>query len=162
MLLLAVGAAAFIYLQRQQAASRVRATALAPEETILFVHLPDVRQTAIRWPRTALAQIGKEPEIQAFLERPRAKLSWLSAIESRIEQITQAAPREAYLAVTSLEGESPRFVAGFSFSGGRAAVDELLAEPRAALRRAWPAGKADIVSYAGGDIDGHREGANHC
>lgn len=159
-LLLAVGAAAFIHLQRQQAASRIRATALAPADTLLFVHLPDVRQTAIRWPRTALAQIGKEPEIQAFLERPRAKLPWFSDLEGGIEKLAQIAPREAYIAVTSLDGQIPRFVAGFSFSGSRAALDELLKEPRASLRRAWPAGKADIVLYAGAEIETYTDKDN--
>lgn len=159
-LLLVAGAAAFVFLQRQQSASRVRAIALAPQDTLVFVHLPDLRQSAIRWPRTALAQIGKEPEMQTFLERPRAKLPWLSDLDARLEQIMRAAPREAYLAVTSLEGQTPRFVGGFSFTGDRAAVNELLAEGRAALRREWPAGKADIVSYGGTEIETYSDKGN--
>lgn len=159
-LLLAAASAAFIVLQRKQATSRIRATALAPADTLLLVHLPDVRQSAIRWPRTSLAQIVREPEMQSFLEKPRAKLSWLSEMEARFEQIAHVAPGEAYLAVTSIEGESPRFVGGFSFSGSRTAVEELLAEPRAALRRAWPAGKADIVSYAGAEIETYTDKEN--
>ncbi len=159
-LLLVLGAAAFVFLQRQQNNSRVRAVALAPEDTLVFVHLPDIRQTAIRWPRTALAQIGKEPEVQAFLERPRAKLSWLSDVEAHTEQVMRVAPREAYIAVTSLEGQAPRFVGGFSFTGDRTALNELLSEPREALRREWPAGKADIVTHAGTEIETYSDSTN--
>jgi hypothetical protein len=152
--LLVLGTAAFVFFQKRQAESRVRATALAPAETILFVHLPDIRQSAIRWPKTSLAQIGNEPEVQAFMERPKEKLGWLSEMTARIDQISQASPREAFLAVTSLDDKSvPTFVGGFSFSGNRAAVEDMLDDTRATVRNNWPAGKADIISYAGAEIE---------
>lgn len=146
-------AGAFFVLQHRQAASRVRAVTLAPGGTLLFVHLPDLRRTGERWPHTSLNQLLREPEVEAFLEKPKSKLPWMAESHIRMEQFAQALPREAFVAVTSFSGSQPTFVAGLCFDGNRTAIEELLADARQNLRKARPAGKADIVSYAGAEIE---------
>ena len=46
------------------------AAELVPAETVAFACITDLPRTASRWPKTTLAKIGAEPEVQAFLERP--------------------------------------------------------------------------------------------
>ena len=70
--LVAIAAVAFMYFNKA-AVHHVQATDLAPAETIFFAHFPDLRRTAERWPKTALAQIGAEPEVQAFLAKPQGQ-----------------------------------------------------------------------------------------
>ena len=68
-MLLALGAAAFFFLKmRRYLPERSRAAELAPAETILLVQLPNLRQTALRIPKTDLYQIWREPEVQAFMK----------------------------------------------------------------------------------------------
>lgn len=146
-------AGAFFYLQQRQAANRVRGVTLAPPETLFFVHLPDLSRTAERWPRTSLNQLLREPEVQEFLAKPKEKLPWMAEGQVRLEQLTQAVPREAFVAVTSMQGNTPVFVAGLCFDGNRTALQEMLTDAKAAVRNARPAGKADIVVYAGTEIE---------
>jgi hypothetical protein len=151
LVLVAVAAAAYVF-WKKGLTHHTRATELAPVETIFFAQLPDLRRTAARWPQTGLAQIGQEPEVQAFLARPRAQPEW-KQVEEKLAQLAQIEPGEAFVAVTSIDGAEPRFLAGLSFSGRKAAVEALLAEPRANLKRAWPAGKSDVTMQGKTEIE---------
>jgi len=157
--LVAAVAAAF-FLLKQRHARRVQAAQLVPRDTLFFAELPDCPRTAQRWQQTALFQLWQEPEVQAFLEKPRAKLPMFSDWQSRLDGFSRIQPRQAFIAVTSLEGDSPRWIAGFSFAGSRGDVDKLLADPRAQLRKAWPAGKADIVTYGTSEIQTYTDKEN--
>ena len=46
-----------------------QAAALAPQDTVVFVNIPNIPRTGFRWIGTALAQIAADPELQAFLEQ---------------------------------------------------------------------------------------------
>ena len=143
--LVAIAAVAFVFLKKA-VVHHVHATELAPAETIFFAPFPDLRRTAERWPKTALAQIGAEPEVQgAPWRNRRPSAPEMKLWEQKIAQLEQVAPGEAFIAVTSIEGNQPRFIAGLSFGGRKADVDALLAEPRAEMKQNWPSGKADIT-----------------
>lgn len=131
---------------------------LLPAGSLAYLEAPDLTRTFDRWSHTALHALWQEPEVQSFLQRPREKLAEAQALDARLARIAKAQPRSGFLAVTSLEGNTPRVVAGFSFTGGRSAAEELLAEPRAQLRQALPAGKADLVPYGKGEIQTYTEG----
>jgi hypothetical protein len=73
--------------------------------------------------------------------------------DEKIAQLERVAPGEAFIAVTSIEGNQPRFLAGFSFAGRKAEVEALLAEPREELKRNWPAGKSDVTVQGKTAID---------
>ena len=144
--------AAFVFLKKATI-HRSRAAELVPAETIFFAHFPDLRRTAQRWPQTAMAQIWAEPEVQAFLEKPRAKAPEMKLWREKLEQIDRVALGEAFFAVTSIDGPQPRMIAGFSFSGRKADVAALLVEPHNALKTEWPAGKSDLATYAGAEVE---------
>jgi len=141
--LLALATVAFVVFKKTVGA-HVPAAMLVPGETLLFVDLPNLPRTALRWPKTGLAQILAEPEVQGFLEKARAKDGPAKQMEEKLGQVLRVAPREAFVAVTSIEGTSPKWIAGFAFLGRKKDAEALLAEPRAGWKAAWPAGKSDI------------------
>lgn len=152
LLLVCVGLAAFfIKIRPEKQVSR--ATELLPADTLLLAHLPDCQRTVRRWDLTALSQIWREPEMVSFMEKPRAKmaanLQWLG----QVEKYQQIQPKEAFVAVTSVDGPTPKIVAGISFSGSRARFDALLKESLGALKSAHPAGKSDLITYGGAEIE---------
>jgi hypothetical protein len=85
--------------------------------------------------------------------RPRGAAPQMKLWEEKLEQIARIEPGEAFVAITSIEGTQPRFLAGFSFSGRKADVEAMLTEPRAELKRAWPAGKSDIAMQGRTEIE---------
>jgi hypothetical protein len=144
LVLLALGAAAFFFIKlRPFLPERSRAAELAPAETIVFVQLPNARQAALHFLQTDLYQIWREPDVQAFLTKPRLKAPWMREWEQRLDAAVLAAPGEAFVAVTSLDG--PKFVAGFAFAGSRRSAETLAEDlrtkfaPKAvlALRSNW-------------------------
>lgn len=152
-LVLAVAtSAAFVFLKKATVHSS-RCVELVPGNTLFFAHVSDYQRSLKRWPQTALAQIWAEPEMQAFLAKPREKAPGFNAWEQRWDQIKQIVPGEAFLAVTSIDGPQPKVIAGFSFSGKKADVAALLAQPHDELKKAWPAGKSDLSNYHGSDIE---------
>ena len=84
----------------------------------------------------------------------RSSVPAIKVWEERLAQFARLDPGEAFLAVTSIEGTMPRFVAGFSFSGRQDAVEALLAEPRAELKSTAPAGRSDVTMHGGTAIVG--------
>jgi len=151
-ILVAAISVAFVFLKKAST-HRSRAADLVPAETIFFANFPDLHRTAARWPQTALALIWAEPEMQKFLEKPRSKAPGMKIWQKKLDQIVQVAPGEAFFAVTSIDGPQPKMIAGFSFSGRKADVAALLAEPHNALKAAWPAGKSDLATYGGTEIE---------
>ncbi len=150
-MLVAIAVAGTFFYFKKAASFHTPAVQLAPAETILFVHFPDLKRTAERWPKTGLAQIGAEPEMQAFLAKPLANAPQMKLWEGKLSQIAAVEPGEAFLAVTSIDGSLPHFIAGVSFAGRKAAAEALLSEPRAEMKRTWPAGKSDVT------MQGHTE-----
>ena len=148
----AIAAVAFIYFQKA-VIHHVSATELVPADAVFFAHLPNLRRTAERWPKTALAQIGEEPEVKAFLAKPRANAPQMKLWDEKVAQLYRVAPGEAFIAVTSIEGNQPRYLAGFSYAGRKAEVETLLAEPREELKRNWPTGKSDVTLQGKTEID---------
>ena len=150
--LAAVAAGAFVFLKRSEP-HRSRAAELAPAETIFFAQLPDLSRSVKRFERTSLHALWLEPEVQAFLEQPLRTMPMLVQMGEKREQLLRIAPREVFVAMTSLDGTTPKFVAGMAFSGSRTEVEKLMAEPRARLKKTWPAGKADLVNYGASEIE---------
>ena len=150
--LAAIAAVAFLYLNKRTV-HHVHATELAPADTIFFAQLQDLKRTGERWPKTALAQIGAEPEVKAFLAKPKANAPQMKLWDQKIAQLEHVEPGEAFIAVTSIEGNAPRFIGGFSFSGRKADVDAFLAEGRNQLKQNWPTGKSDITMQGKTEIE---------
>ncbi len=144
-LALAAVLCAGLFFLRREAPYRVRAAEIAPPEALLFAHLPDIPRTVRRWPETALARIWMEPDVQAFVAQPLEKMPKLRWVREHAARLRRIAPREAFVAVVALEGATPKYVAGLNFAGSKSEVAALVAEPWAASRKAWPAGKSELL-----------------
>ncbi len=133
-MLLALGVAVFFFLKmRRYLPERARGAELAPAETVLFVQFPNLRQTALRFPRTDLYQIWREPDVQAFMEKPRSKAPWMIEWGKRLEEMARVAPGEAFLAFTATDGPRPSFVGGFSYAGRQHQAEALATHLREQL-----------------------------
>jgi len=150
--LVAAATGAFV-IYKKTLGAHVPAALLVPGETLLFVDLPNVPRTALRWPKTGVAQILAEPEMQKFLEKSRAQDGLLKTLDEKLAQLIRLAPREAFVAVTSIEGPTPKWVAGVAFFGRKKQAEALLAEPRAAFKASWPAGKSDLATHGTTEVE---------
>lgn len=151
LVLIALAVGAFVFFQPERP-HRPRAAELVPPETLLFVHLIDVRRSIARWPLTGLAQVWAEPEMQAFLELPWRKMPLMLQANATLARLERVGPREGFAALTALDGVVPKFVAGFAFSGSSGAAIELMAEPRAAWKNAWPGGRGGRLNFGGCEV----------
>jgi len=61
---------------------------------VIFLHLPDLQRSELRWPQTGLAKIGAEPEVQAFLAKPRSKVPDMKAADDTLAKLGRAQPAE--------------------------------------------------------------------
>ena len=71
LLLLIVAIGAFLWWQNQKSVS---SSQIAPADCLVYLELPNLIQTAERWPDTALSQILAEPSVQRFLRQPVSKI----------------------------------------------------------------------------------------
>jgi len=71
LLLLIVAIGVFLWRQSQNSIS---SSQIAPADCLVYIELPNLIQTAKRWPETALCQILAEPSVQGFLRKPVSKI----------------------------------------------------------------------------------------
>ncbi len=157
--LLASAAAAFFLHQRKAAGPSIHPADLLPSDCIAFAEIPDVPHSGERFQQTAIYQLWQEPQMQAFLEKPKAKVPWLADFQSHLDLLQKLKPQHAFAGFTDMT-PGYYFIAGFSFAGSRADVEKALAEPRAQLRKAWPTGKADVEVYGDNEIQVYTEKEN--
>jgi hypothetical protein len=110
-----------------------QAAALAPEDTVFFVNIPNVPQTGFRWISTALAQIAAEPEMRAFLELPLKNLKESPSSGEVGSLLSALKPGNIFLAAMPTEDQSVKALLGFQFWGGRKDFDNAIARLRKEL-----------------------------
>jgi hypothetical protein len=146
--LMAVAVAAWVlWSKRGPALHGLDPAALVPASTVALLEMPDPQASGERWKLTALGRIGAEPEMQAFLERPRSQLQLPGQLSGALPKIWALKPRGLFAAILSVEGTRPRWLAGFEFKGSKADIDAAVSEARAAVVQRRPAGRADIVRH---------------
>ena len=151
-ILTAVAVAAF-YLLNRPAAHDSAAAELVPGETVAFIQIPDLRRSAERWKKTSLYALTQEPEMQSFLERPREKLPLFQHLQTFGVHAERINPREGFLAVTSMEGQVPAMIAGFSFRGSKKDAETFVTTWRADFRKTRPTGRTELTTYGAHEIE---------
>ena len=152
-----------VYSVFRQKAFQIHAPALVGEETLIFIHCPDIHQSRARWKATALHQIAHDPDVLAFLQKPKTQLSLITGgtasgsassgnVRSYLRDFNLADPREAFFALNSIS-KTPTFVAGALFMGDKAKVESELAEIQKELQKAWPEAKKSLVQHSGVNIE---------
>jgi len=144
---------AWLLWNRPGRSSGLDPAAILPASTVALLELPDPEASGRRWESTALARIGAEPEMKAFLERPLSQLEMPGQLSGALPKIWKLKPRKLFAAVLSVEGTQPRWLAGFEFSGTKADIDSAVGDARAAVIQRRPAGKADLVRHGSATIE---------
>ena len=110
-----------------------QAAALAPEDTVVFVNIPNIPRTGFRWIGTALAQIAADPEMQAFLELPLKNLKESPTTGEASGVLVGLKPGNIFLAATHPDGQGAQGLLGFQFWGNRKDYDNAVARLRKEL-----------------------------
>lgn len=152
-LLLLGGAVFFVCHQRPASLGGGMADTLAPGDTVALLDLTDVPRTRARWKETALFKIAHEPEVQAFLEKPKTKIPRSPEVREKWERARKIEPKEVFVAFTSITDKVPKFVAGFDYKGKREDAEALLADVKTKAKSAFPSAKWDIVKYGSSEIE---------
>lgn len=130
-----------------------KAASLVPGDTLVFAQFSDFERSRARWRETALYKIAHEPEVMAFLEKPESKVPQNGEVENEIGEAKKIGAKEAFIAVTSLDGNAPKVVAGFDYRGSRQDAEALATEVKTQLKSQYPAGKSDLVKYGLEEIE---------
>jgi hypothetical protein len=132
----AVIAAGIVYgLRYATRTTPIEATALLPRSTILLVHLPSFSRTRDDWHSSDLYQLYREPAVQDFLGKPLSRLPKRDVSSQIFREIEQLDLKDAFVAVTSIENNNPRFAAGFRFRGSQSDSEKIVGRWRAELVR---------------------------
>lgn len=127
-----VGAAAVIYgLRHSVQTAPTAVTSLLPRGTVVLVHVPNFNRTRDDWHSSDLYQLYREPAVQDFLGKPLSQMPKQGAATQVINEIEQLDPKDAFIAVTSIENNNPRFAAGFHFRGSQANAEKIVGRWRA-------------------------------
>jgi hypothetical protein len=132
------------------------AAELAPAETILFLEIPDPARTRERWKDTNLYKLSQEPEWKEFAgnwENFVAEDAVFKNVSAVFGDLQKADPAGAYLALTSLEGSTPKIVGGFPYRGKKSDVEATVRKLKEKLLEMWPAAKSELTTYEGIEVE---------
>jgi hypothetical protein len=125
-------AAGGIYYTAHRAVSTPHAavTALLPNSTVAFAHLPDFQRTRDEWRQSDVYKLYHEQAVQDFLKPLSVPQS--DTTSATLSDLERLEPKDAFLAVTAIENNNPHLVGGFRFHG-QASADAIVGKWRAQL-----------------------------
>ena len=110
---LVVAAAVWVIVKVQLANRLALIPELLPEKTLVLMEMPDFVRTRTRWHESDIYQLWREPTVQAWLQKPLARLSQNRRGRKALEDFFALGPKHGFLALTSLENTEPRLIGGF-------------------------------------------------
>lgn len=159
MLLLAVvaiaGAGVWLALRGGGADANTRITAILPRETLAFVHVPDFKRAREQWRETDIYKLWREPEVQAFLDKPLARMQHGAGAEERMLQLERIGMKDAFIAVLSWRNDAATIVGGFRFKGGKTEAEKVVLAWRSRL---LPNAQQETVQHQRYRLDVMRHG----
>jgi len=160
LLIIVLAAAAFAgwyYWKVSLQISSAPVSALLPQQTIFLAHLPDFNRTRDDWHHCDIYQLYSEPAVQDFLRPGIAGLSKLSTPKAlgaqTLQEIEQLDPKHAFLALTSMDGNNPKFVGGFRFHGSQEEAQRLINRWRSTFLEQTPGAKHEKLEYQRHEIE---------
>jgi hypothetical protein len=155
-LLIALAAAAFAgwyYWQFSQRVSSAPVAALLPRETIFVAQIPDFNRGLNEWQHCDIYQLYREPAVQDFLSKPLGNAPKTNALPQTLRDIERLAPKNAFVALTSIDNNNPKIVGGFRFSGNQEDAEQIIGKWRSELMGQNSSLKREKVQYEGHEID---------
>src|ERR1700722_16460448 len=103
-LVLAVVAAVLVVLlyKKPIALAGLDLASFVPANTVAFVQFSDVGRSRARWKKTGVYQILHEPEVRAFLEKPKTRFLGPGGVHAKVSNTLAVNPRQAFAAVTDI------------------------------------------------------------
>jgi hypothetical protein len=150
---LAAAFAGWYYWNLSQQISSAPVSALLPRETIFLAHMPDFNRTRDEWYRSDVYQLYHEPAVQDFLRKPLGNLPKTDAASQTLREIEQLDPKQAFLALTSMDNNNPRFVGGFRFRGSQEEAERIINRWRSGFLEQTPAAKREKLQYQRHEIE---------
>jgi hypothetical protein len=148
----AVAAGAVYYgIHRVEQAGPTAVTALLPRGTVALVHLPDLNRSRDDWHQTDIYKLYQEPAIHEFLNKPLAKVPQRDTTTRTLSELEELAPKDAFIAITSIENNNPHLVGGFRFRGSEAEAEKIVGKWRSQIVR--DASAHENVDYEQHKID---------
>ncbi len=129
---------------------------LLPQRTIFLAHLPDFSRTRDEWHHCDIYQLYREPTVQDFLRPGIAGLSNLpktNAAAQTLQEIEKLDPKHAFLALTAIDNNNPRFVGGFRFRGSQEDAERVISRWRSTVLEQTPGAKREKRQYQGHEIE---------
>lgn len=155
-LLIALAVAAFAgwyYWQFSQRVLTAPIAALLPRNTIFVAQIPDFNHARSEWEHCDIYQLYREPAVQEFLRKPLGNAGRTDAASQRLVELEQLAPKNAFVALTSIDNNNPKIVGGFRFNGSQEEAERIIGNWRSMLVGQNPSLKREKVQYQGHEID---------
>jgi hypothetical protein len=157
---LAVAASAgWYYWQFSQRISSTPVAALLPKETVFVAQIPDFNGAYDEWQHSDIYQLYREPAVQVFLRKPLGNTSKTDAVSQTLQEIEQLAPRNAFVALTSVDNNNPRIVGGFHFRGTQEEAERIIDKWRSRLMGQNSSLQREKQQYQGHDIEVTKSGS---
>ena len=155
-LLIALAVAAFAgwyYWQFSQQLSSAPVAALLPRETIFVAQIQDFNRARDEWQHCDIYQLYREPAVQDFLRKPLGNAPKTDAVSQTLLEIEQLAPKNAFVALTSIDNNNPKIVGGFRFRGSQEEAERIIGKWRSMLMGQNSSLKREKVQYQGHEIE---------
>ena len=133
--------------------SAATVSSLLPQETIAFVHVPDLNRTRAEWRQSDVYQLIHEPAVEQLLHKPLARLRKRSSQAPTFQELEQLAAKDIFIALTSLEPRNMGFVAGFRFRGNRDSAADVVDKWRAQLLSKSGTARREKIVYQQHEIE---------
>src|SRR6478735_768305 len=161
-LLIALAVAAFggwYYWQFSQRISSASVAGLLPRDTIFVAQIPDFNRARDEWQHCDIYQLYREPAVQDFLRKPLGNVPKTDAVSQTLLDIEQLAPKNAFVALTSIDNNNPKFVGGFHFRGSQEEAERIIGKWRSMLMGQNSSLKREKVQYQGHEIEAIKTGS---
>ena len=143
-----VAAAAVWVVLRMQMAKRLAAVPqLLPPATLLLLEAPDLQMTRVQWHQSDLYQIWREPAVQEWLQKPLWRLPTSRGGRQGLTEFLQLGPKNAFLAVASLENNEPKVIGGFHFDATVEEARKFIGQREKELLSKTSAARRETVVY---------------
>ena len=148
----ALAAVGILYgLRRADRTPHATVTALLPRGTIALAHFPDLNRTRDEWHQSDIYKLYQEPAMQDFLNKPLSRVPQRATAADTASDIERLDPKDAFVAVTSIENNNPHFTGGFRFRGSQSNAEAIIGKWRSQIVR--DASAHESVDYQQHKID---------
>src|SRR5256886_640131 len=155
-LLIALAVAAFAgwyYWQFSQQLSSAPVAALLPRESIIVAQIQHFNRALEEWQHCDIYQLYREPSVQDFLRKPLGNAPKTDAVPQTLLEIEQLAPKNAFVALTSIDNNNPKILGGFRFRGSQEGAERIIGKWRSMLVGQNSGLKREKVQYQGHEIE---------